>query len=63
MSLVNSEHLTATHVKRDAHYYLKDMKPAMKIWNREHSEKSCVKCNRGAYEYEKVCPRCGGKIE
>lgn len=63
MSLVDSKHIEGTRIRRDAHYFLKDMKPAMKIWSRDTSEKMCEKCNRGAYDYEKVCPRCGGELK
>ena len=63
MSLVNSEHLTPARGKRDAHYFLKNMKESMTIWNREPAEKNCEKCHRGAYPYEKVCPRCGNDLD
>jgi hypothetical protein len=63
VSLTHSEHIEPTRAARDCHYMLRDGKPAMKIWNREHSEKCCVKCHRGAYPYEEKCPRCGGDLE
>ena len=62
MSLVDSDHVTGTRMRRDCHYRNINGKAGMVIWNREVSTRSCEKCNRGAFEYEKVCPRCGGKI-
>lgn len=63
MSLVDSSHIEGTRMRRDVHYHLRGGKPSMTIWNRDVSEKSCQKCHRGAYEYEKVCPRCGSDLD
>ena len=63
MSLVDSDHVSATSVRRDCHYRLKDGKPSMAIWSRDVAERNCPKCYRGAYPHEKVCPRCGEKLD